>query len=94
MGPLQPPRINEFITKIKPAGEDGQAALGGKEVRAGKRGRGAQEEPKTLEEAQARAELCTKCSKRLDGSKGCQQCMGEFFQFTRKRLSSKTAGCC
>ena len=80
--------------KIKPASEHGPAALGGKEVRATKRGRGADEGPKTLEEAQVLAEQCTKCSRRLDGSKGCQKCMGEFFQFTRKRLSSKTAGCC
>ena len=40
---------------------------------------------KSLAEAQANAQKCTKCTIKLSGLKGCTHCMGDFFEHVRQR---------
>ena len=76
-------RINNFIDKIKKA----------KAVPP--KGTAAEHKPvvypkpvavhASLEDAQIAATLCTKCRWAKQDTKGCQACMGDYFQYVRLR---------
>ena len=97
-------RANEFISKIKKAGQEDlerQAKAKAKakskakakakaQAEADERAR-VQVEPvfETLEEALEAAKLCKKCLPTKFGTKGCRACMGEFFEQIRLKAKSK-----
>ncbi len=66
-------RLNEFIWKLKP---DPRPKAKG-------RPKAAPAQPPSLEAAMLAALSCSKCRETKIGQKGCQKCMGDWFQTTR-----------
>ena len=82
-------RTNEFILRVKPPPAAPQPLPGASKGKRKAAGLKRQGEWKTLEEAQAAAQVATCCRARIDGFKGCAQCMGEWFEPFRLRKAPR-----
>jgi hypothetical protein len=87
--PARPPsigqimaRLNEFISKIRPAAPP--AAKGKAKAKPKAKASAQPVQHPSLQAALEAALSCTKCRTTKLGQKGCQRCVGDWFQMVRK----------
>ncbi len=89
-------RINEFIEKIKAAGDVPKAkakpkAKGKAEVKDRTRKENPEPQHETFDKALEAAKACKKCTPTRAGIKGCRACMGEICEEIRQRAPTRLA---